>query len=219
MREHAHVHTIAIGGLPRPGPMQSVGGSKGSQVYKADTIMGFANLTLHELLDPYGDEQLRARVNETIVGTLANPGQLILRSDYITDPDRYIFAAVNSQNQLRPNDKTETPLEFVYEAADCRIFYTADYLFDQTFVWKQVVDTKWGEGKCAEGSTGHKSSVSVINNQPFKVKQSQASQNSPKPSTGPSQTQQFQGAASGLRMSGSLIMVAGAMVASVMFLL
>lgn len=40
--------------------------------------------------------------------------------------------SVNSQNAIRKGDQSVTPLRFVYEAADCRFFYTAEMLEQQS---------------------------------------------------------------------------------------
>lgn len=49
---------------------------------------------------------------------------------------------MNLEDNLRQNDASKTPLEFVYEAADCRMWFTAPMITDVT------------------GSTGDSSSVS-----------------------------------------------------------
>ena len=60
---------------------------------------------------------------------------------------------VNSRDGLREGDVAQTPLQFVYEAADCRIFYTPDMVIDETAVWKTVADTVWNGGDaCVAGS-------------------------------------------------------------------
>lgn len=63
---------------------------------------------------------------------------------------------------MRRDDLGQTPLEFIYEAADCRMWYTAGMVNNVTEVWKGVVDRMFrddGMARCVEGSTGHESSV------------------------------------------------------------
>jgi hypothetical protein len=71
---------------------------------------------------------------------------------------------INLRDNLRQNDSSQTPLEFIYEAADCRMFYTAPMINDVTMVWKGVVDRMFREDNrkvaCVQGSTGKASSVS-----------------------------------------------------------
>lgn len=61
---------------------------------------------------------------------------------------------INARNGYRQGDTTQTPLQFVYEPADCRILYTPDMIVDETAVWKTVRDSVWGGGlgdKCVAG--------------------------------------------------------------------
>lgn len=43
---------------------------------------------------------------------------------------------VQMMDKLRKGDDTRTPLQFTYEAADCRIFYTAESWADPVEAWK-----------------------------------------------------------------------------------
>lgn len=56
------------------------------------------------------------------------------------------MAGVNGRNAFRQGDDTGVPLQFKYEEADCRIFYTPAMVVDQTAVWKTVADAAWGDG-------------------------------------------------------------------------
>jgi hypothetical protein len=59
---------------------------------------------------------------------------------------------VNARDGIREGDKEETPLHFVYEAADCRIYYTPAMVVDQEAVWKTVADTAFkGQSSCVAG--------------------------------------------------------------------
>jgi hypothetical protein len=59
----------------------------------------------------------------------------------------------NLRNAYKPNDPTQTPLQFIYEAANCRIFYTYDDLLQVDNLWKRVYQTTWGNFTCVPGST------------------------------------------------------------------
>jgi hypothetical protein len=71
---------------------------------------------------------------------------------------------INFRDNLRQNDASKTPLEFIYEAADCRMFYTAPMINDVTMVWKGVVDRMFRDDQrkvaCVQGSEGNPSSIS-----------------------------------------------------------
>lgn len=64
--------------------------------------------------------------------------------------------AVNFRDGIQKGDTTNTPLQFVYEEADCRLFYTAEMTIDVTAVWKKVYDAKWGNASCVAGTLGDK---------------------------------------------------------------
>ena len=62
-------------------------------------------------------------------------------------------AVVNSRDGLRQGDDTQTPLQFRYEPADCRIYYTPEMVVDVTAVWKSVADTAfYGVSHCVAGN-------------------------------------------------------------------
>jgi hypothetical protein len=52
-----------------------------------------------------------------------------------------------------------TPLQYVYEAADCRIFYTSVSWRDPEAAWRQAWDAFGDRERCVEGSTRHRSSI------------------------------------------------------------
>jgi hypothetical protein len=53
------------------------------------------------------------------------------------------------------NETNNVPLQFVYEAADCRILYTKAMTVDVTAIWKAVADSTWGgKSHCIAGSLG-----------------------------------------------------------------
>jgi hypothetical protein len=54
------------------------------------------------------------------------------------------------------------PLQFVYEAANCRIFYTPQTIFNYTNLWTYAADAAWNKPElCVQGSTGYASNGSV----------------------------------------------------------
>lgn len=165
MREQGKVQTIVIGGRPRNGPMQGVGGSKGSQKLGLDTLADFAERTIKtaEILDGTAVAQ---QLNKTAVGKIYNAEQIYVRTT-VPAKGAHLVGAVNSLNNLRMNDTTDTPLEFIYEAADCRLFYTVQSYLDPVVLWKQAIDAKWASGKCVAGSTGDKTAIGVLEKKPF----------------------------------------------------
>ena len=73
-------------------------------------------------------------------------------------PDRNIrmwiqLAGFNLRDQIRRGENF--PLQFAYEAADCRIFFTKDTLANYDRLWKYAADAIWANSSlCVPGSTG-----------------------------------------------------------------
>lgn len=157
LKNQGGVRTIAIGGRPQPGPMQGIGGTKGAQVFSWDDIQVRMQAAFF-----LGSPAQRAEWNNTDLGRTAFATQLFKRSAY---QGGRIAGGVNLKDNLRQGDASKTPLEFIYEAADCRMFFTAAMVSDVTQVWKGVADRMFrtGGGKglamCVEGSTMDKTSV------------------------------------------------------------
>ena len=60
---------------------------------------------------------------------------------------------VNLRDQVRLDDSV--PLQFKYEAADCRIFYTLDNVYNMSRLWRDTVTAAFDDPSlCVEGSTG-----------------------------------------------------------------
>tara|TARA_R110002003_G_scaffold702_7_gene21138 strand:+ start:8797 stop:10047 length:1251 start_codon:yes stop_codon:yes gene_type:complete len=158
LKNQGAVRTIAIGGRPQNGPMQGVGGTKGAQVFSWDDIQ-----TRMQAVFFLGSPEQRAQWNDTELGRTAFATQLFRRSAY---QGGRTAGGVNLKDNLRQGDASKTPLEFMYEAADCRMFFTAAMVSDVTQVWKGVADRMFREDEgmglsmCVEGSTGDKTSVS-----------------------------------------------------------
>jgi hypothetical protein len=153
MTSQMSTHSVAVGGRPQTGSMQGVGGVKGSQVqgmFILSTIIT-AVLTAAPLPDQlafvtkFGTDVLAA-TNQAL--NRVSPGGSLL-----------VKASVNFRNNIRKGDESATPLQHIYQAADCRFFYTAEMYVDQTAVWDRAYDSTWGNMECIEGSTEHASSV------------------------------------------------------------
>ncbi|KAJ5180064.1 Interphotoreceptor retinol-binding [Penicillium capsulatum] len=143
------VRTVAFGGRPQEAPMQGVGGVKGGQslginyingyIQEANTLIFKAAKTSSPLLTQ--DEWKKFNASSP------NPGSSFSWS-----------GNVNLRNEYGPDDD-KTPLQFVYEAAECRLFYTIDNYLQQETVWQAAAKAMFGDGKCAKGSTKGKGSL------------------------------------------------------------
>jgi hypothetical protein len=155
LKNQGAVRTIAVGGRPQPGPMQGVGGTKGAQVFAWDDI-----ILRMQALYLLGSPEQQKQWNAMDIGKTAAVQQLLKRSAY---SGSQVAGGVNLKDNLRLNDKSGVPLEFIYEAADCRMWFTAKMITDVTEVWKGVADRMFsgnGTAGCVQGSTLNPSSVS-----------------------------------------------------------
>jgi hypothetical protein len=155
MKMQGGVQAIAVGGKPEDGPMQGVAGSKGSQVYTFQQVFSEAYKAFKAV------PEHEAELNKTEMGELLYAQRPLYRSAWT--PKGIARSRINLRDTIRIGDKTETPLEFVYEASDCRLFYTSEMIRNVTSLWKKVARVQWGGERdklCVKDSTGHESSLS-----------------------------------------------------------
>jgi len=58
---------------------------------------------------------------------------------------------VNLRDSIPQGDDQRIPLQFIFEPANCRIFYTPETVLSPLALWEQVHDIAWMGGKCAWG--------------------------------------------------------------------
>ncbi|KAF2035474.1 hypothetical protein EK21DRAFT_107000 [Setomelanomma holmii] len=150
LKNIAGVKAVTVGGRPESKPIQTITGSKGGEVIPLITFPQYASLLLN-ISSSVG--LTSAKSNDATLTSLANVPRLSVRAGDAS-------SRAQSQDQIRKGDKTATPLQFIYEASDCRVFYTADSYSDPDLAWKQAWDALSDDSKCVSGSTGHKSSIS-----------------------------------------------------------
>lgn len=155
----AGVESIVVGGRPKNGPTQGVGGVKGSQVIKWPNLSRFWDAIAQETTLSSATDALIKATNFSI-------------SPLPIDRAGGASGSSNMRNHLRIGDSSMTPLQFVYEAADCRIWYTAEMLSDPNPLWNRVAGiafhgTRFSSPYCTPGSTNHPTSLSGgINDSP-----------------------------------------------------
>jgi hypothetical protein len=136
MRLQAGIKSIAIGGRPSRAPMQGVGGVKGANNFGFDYLQYLASL-IFELASP----AQQTHANWTLLNDLT-----LLPVNRSTD------TSVNVRdNILRPNLGDGLPAQFVYEKADCRLFYEPAMITDVSQMWEAAADAAWGSKGCVEG--------------------------------------------------------------------
>lgn len=150
LKNIAGIKAVTVGGRPTNAPIQTVTGSKGGEVIPLIQFPTYAEVALN-ISSRLSLSSLKD--TDSTLTALANVPQITVR---VGDQS----SRAQSQDQVRKGDKTATPLQYIYEASDCKIFYTADTYADPDAAWKQAWDASQDDGKCVQGSTGHKSSIS-----------------------------------------------------------
>ncbi|GKT56320.1 pyridine nucleotide-disulfide oxidoreductase [Colletotrichum tofieldiae] len=133
LRHQANVKSVAFGGLPVKGPIEGVGGIKGSQFVTWRNISFATNFSL-----PYAKtDKHKAALTR-----------------YLELPlDRTTLAIVNVRDEiLEDNIEDGVPAQYIREDADCRLYWTLPMIEDVTQVWKATAKAAFNGGKCAHGS-------------------------------------------------------------------
>ncbi|KAF2198814.1 peptidase S41 family protein [Delitschia confertaspora ATCC 74209] len=142
MVQQAGVRTITVGGRPQNGPMQPVGGTKGSMVLQYSYL---------------------ALIGRYVVSNFAKTSSVArqwAQSLPTTDfPINYNDASVNFQDNIRHGFEGEgLPTQFVNDTSACRIWYKPEMYINVTSLWTEVAETVWGndgkmdEKRCVAGS-------------------------------------------------------------------
>ncbi|RJE21019.1 hypothetical protein PHISCL_06640 [Aspergillus sclerotialis] len=147
MKNQGGVRSLAFGGRPQLGPMQALGGVKGQKVAN-DGQLELLYKTANEVADnatkeghPVLSEAQHKRLKE-----------LTPRADDENAPILGLSRFdVNLINGYRPGQE-DMPLQFVYEPADCRLFFTAENIVRPASGWEAAAKAFWGDGRCVEGS-------------------------------------------------------------------
>lgn len=146
LKNIAGVKSVVVGGRPRNGPMQALGGTKGGSPMELNKIVsaagGMYNAT--EELGIAGYDDLKPYLW---------PQPLMTR---VGDD----WSSIQIQDQIRKGDPSQTPLQFIYEAADCRLFFTPRTLLDPAAMWAATWAAFTDDSKCVPGSTKQRSSIS-----------------------------------------------------------
>jgi hypothetical protein len=138
MTHQAGVRIIAAGGRPTTGPMQGASGSRGAAVYSADFL----------------DSDF------TFVASLNNTAAALLPQNRNDTGMFIIYAGFNLRDQVRLGDPV--PLQFKYEAADCRIYYTLANVYNMSRLWRDAAHAAWDDQSlCVADSTGYPTALNT----------------------------------------------------------
>jgi hypothetical protein len=151
------VRSIVFGGRPRYGPMQAVGGVKGAQYWTLETLSEYVerayDLALAALQSgsPILSSTEMQRFNELAP---LPPRELPLRLD------TYEQSGINIRNAYdQRNDSIA--LQFIYEPADCRLFFKAENYVDPATTWIAAANAMFMNGSCVEVSLGAPEGLSI----------------------------------------------------------
>ncbi|OJD30401.1 peptidase s41 family protein [Diplodia corticola] len=148
MTSQIGVRTIAVGGRPGQGPMQAAAGSRGALLYTASDI---------DVDIDWVNGRMDLNDNPSNESAYAN-----LRPLRERDSGMWVsYAGVNLRDQIREADTT--PLQFKYEAAHCRLYYTLDNVWNLTRLWHDATAATFDDSTalCVANSTGYASTSSV----------------------------------------------------------
>ena len=135
MHHQGGARTVVVGGRPELGSMQFASGSRGAQAYYN--------------VDLDADVEVGEILNASIT-PLPQDSSLI---------DFYInYAQLNIKDSIREGE--DFPLQFGYEAADCRIFYTTWTVYNFENLWNYVIDAFFRNPElCINGAANETSPV------------------------------------------------------------
>ncbi|KAJ5601822.1 hypothetical protein N7510_011356 [Penicillium lagena] len=136
MKNQGAVKSLVFGGRPRTGPMQAIGGSKGNTAAMLTTILAIGE-TAYKVAPT---AELKNKLYEAFPNPQKIPFQLGGEG-----------GEVNFKSSYRKGED-EVPLQFIYEAADYRRFYTYENIVKPETMWADAARTFWGEGGFVAGS-------------------------------------------------------------------
>ncbi|BCS28274.1 peptidase S41 family protein [Aspergillus puulaauensis] len=139
LMQYEGVKTLTFGGRPQHGPIQALGGTRGGQVLEASAIQQ-SMLQAHELGKEY------EFLSEDELKTLAAVSPAKKASLVAT-------IRINFRDTFSKHDKDSVlPLQYAYEASDCRLFYTNENLFSAESYWTDAANAIWGDAECVRDS-------------------------------------------------------------------
>ncbi|KAF2272631.1 peptidase S41 family protein [Westerdykella ornata] len=146
MTQQSGVRTLALGGRPTvPGPMQTVGGTKGSLVLRYEQLSAYAQFVIATFAETSTQRREWSAALPQYEGIAYAEGG----------------AAVNFADSIRWGlEKDGVPTQFLNDSASCRVWYRVEEYLDVRALWRRMARVAWGgkgvggldEGECVEGS-------------------------------------------------------------------
>ncbi|KAJ4293592.1 hypothetical protein N0V90_008875 [Kalmusia sp. IMI 367209] len=145
MVQQAGVKTLAVGGLPEAGPMQAVGGTKGSMLFPSEYLIQTSSSVISNFAENVGEiRDWRSFLPQAFGIEVSNAG-------------------VNFQDNIRKGlEKDGIPTQFLNDTASCRIYYEPNMYLNVSALWSKAAEVAFGkdggldESACVAGSVTSK---------------------------------------------------------------
>ena len=142
------VRSVAFGGRPREAAMSALGGVRGAQHWTLSLISKYISAARQLVANSPGHDGSLLTVDElSRFEQLAPPSieKMALRVD------RHRQSGINFRNAYAEGNDN-TPLQFAYESADCRLFYTAKNVVHPATTWEVAARVMFKGAPCVHGS-------------------------------------------------------------------
>lgn len=124
MMRQQGVESVAIGGMPSPGPMQAASGSRGATSYSGEELW-------YDFATTPGSTQDFVQPDTGMSG---------------------LYTGFTLRDQMQRNETV--PNQVLYMPANCRLYWTIDNFYNYTRLWQDVHDAMFtAGGYCVAGST------------------------------------------------------------------
>ncbi|KAI0192369.1 hypothetical protein EV127DRAFT_491545 [Xylaria flabelliformis] len=142
------VRALTFGGRPRTEPMQVMGGVRGAQAYEfsdIDNDIAVASFLVSN------DPSLLTKAQITLADDVLPIG--------LKNLPLVIYGGGFNLRNAYQEGADHLPLQFDYQASDCRLFYTAENIANPASTWSDARDAIWGDAGCVSNSTGGRGSL------------------------------------------------------------
>ncbi|KAJ4313271.1 hypothetical protein N0V84_009499 [Fusarium piperis] len=143
------VRTVSFGGRPNGKPMQLMGGVRGAE---SQSFSGLAQWT-SKVLELLGQSVKPDGSTNFLTKDEIKRLKEVLPQDPSQFPISINGGNVNFRNAYQEGED-DLPLQFQYQASDCRLYYTVENVYRPHTIWQAAKEAIWGAGTCVVGSTG-----------------------------------------------------------------
>ncbi|KAI0438931.1 hypothetical protein F4803DRAFT_554562 [Xylaria telfairii] len=142
------VRALTFGGRPRTEPMQAMGGVRGAQAYEFSDIDNDVAVAARLVVN---DPSLLTKDQIALANNAAPIG--------LSNLPLVVYGGGFNLRNAYQEGADHLPLQFDYQASDCRLFYTAKNIVDPSSTWADAKDAVWGDAGCVTNSTGGRGSL------------------------------------------------------------